>query len=243
MKQSAIILAAGIGTRMRPLTNHCPKPLIQIVHKPIIAWIIDMLLADNIDNIVVNVHYLGDMLETYLKKHYNNNIIISDERNLLLDSGGGIYKALDYIENESLFVINADCIWLNDNLSALQQMQSIWSPHDMDILKLLCSLNQAIGFDGKGNYNLDAQGHILKSSNPYYAFSGIQLLKKSLFTNLPYKEDEPFSIHHIWEQCFANNTIYGVEFEGQWLHIGTPEGVTLAENMIKEKQFIHKIRA
>ena len=235
MIKSCIILAAGLGTRMRPLTDNMCKPMVTIMDKPLIAYVIDMVLQAGCDNIVMNVHYKPDSLVAYIDKYYAGRVIISDEREKLLDSGGGIVKALKDIHNPDFFVVNADCIWHSSH-NALLQLSDMYNPDMMDIVKLLYPAENAIGFDSKNIYAVDANHHIIPHNliphrqNPDYAFTGIQIMKKSLFVG--YKL-ETFSVRQIWDTAFAHHKIFGCLYQGDWLHIGTPDGVIQAQNFFK----------
>lgn len=227
MIKSCVILSAGLGTRMRPLTNHIPKPMIEIGNKPIISHIIDMVLGTGCNNIVVNIHYKPDVIRNYINDRYAGKVIFSDETGMLLDSGGGVAKAISKIKNNIFFVINADCIWCNDDSSALQQVITSYDPDKMDILKLLYPSENAIGFEEDNIYDIK-NGIIVPGSN--YSFTGIQVLKKSLFESYPI---EPFSIREIWKKSFDNGKVYGHVFEGNWLHIGTPDAVEDANSFFR----------
>lgn len=231
--KSCIILSAGLGTRMRPLTDHMPKPMVCVNGRPIIAHIMDMVLAHGVDNIVINIHYKPAALTEYIHTHYAGKVTFSDETDRLLDSGGGIIKALPYIHSDSFFVINADCIWYEHarETTILDGMAEIFDPYKMDIVKCLYPAHKAVGFDEDDIYDLSDVGAIIqKPAKPLYSFTGIQLIKKTVLTGFrPIK----FSVREVWEKAFKQNTIYGHVFKGQWLHIGTPDSVLEAEEYLK----------
>lgn len=223
MTKSALILAAGLGTRMRPLTDDRPKPMVEVCGKPIISYILDMVKRAGCNNIVMNIHYKPEKLLDYTKINHPE-ILISDETDNLLDSGGGIVKALSKIENEDFFVINADCIWLGSN--PLIDMNNFYKKETMDIVKLLFPAQKAIGFDEVNIYSLN-EGHIIREQkSASHSFTGVSLLKKSLFKDY---NVEAFSVRKIWDKVFSEKRIFGIEHNGDWLHIGTPEGVKQAE--------------
>jgi MurNAc alpha-1-phosphate uridylyltransferase len=230
MLKTCIILAAGLGTRMRPLTNDCPKPMVKVLDKPLIAHVIDMCLGAGVDNIIMNFHYKPAPLRDYINAHYADNVTLSDEQDLLLDSGGGVLKALLHTDASEFFVINADCIWHNPTDNALRQLYDVYATGQFNICKLLARPQNAIGFDGKPIYALDETRHIHQTGTLCYEYTGIQILKRSLFDG--YKI-EPFSIRNIWQKEFDNNTIGGTEFSGKWLHIGTPSAVTESEDYLR----------
>lgn len=229
MTMACLILAAGLGTRMRPLTDHMPKPMVPVAGKPIIDYVLKMVKQAHCHPVIMNVHYLPDSLIDYARGKIPD-MIISDEREALLDSGGGIAKVLTSFTQEHFFVINADCIWQSP-INALLQLQKVYNPSKMDILKLLYPSQQAIGFDEKNIYKLDSHGKIIRTDNADYAFTGIQLMNRHLIED--YCKQNPtkniFSIRHLWEQAQQQNRFYGVAFEGDWLHIGTPQSVLDAE--------------
>ncbi len=228
--KSCVILAAGLGTRMRPLTDNIPKPMVTINGKPLIGHVIDMCLEAGVDNIVMNYHYKPESLQEYILNYYSDYVILSDETELLLNSGGGIVKALPFIKGEEFFVINADCIWYNPDYNALIQMQNNYNPDQFDVFKLLANPKMAIGFDEDPIYGLTEKNHILKSNiDLKYGYTGIQILKRPLFNGF---SEKPFSIRHIWDDAFLNNRIGGCNFQGQWLHIGTPQAVLEAEDFL-----------
>ncbi|MEM6602411.1 MAG: nucleotidyltransferase family protein [Pseudomonadota bacterium] len=231
MIKSCVILAAGLGLRMRPLTDHIPKPMVEIAGRPIISYILDMVIGAGCDNIVMNIHYKPEPLREYIAQNYSDKVVFSDETDRLLNSGGGVFKALDYIQNESFFVINADCIW-SSSVNALKQLVDFYDPNTMDILKLLSPAKTAIGFDEKDIYGLSDDNKILRDGKTTQdlSYTGIQILKKSFFQGYSY---EPFSVREIWDKAFEAETIYGCVFQGQWLHIGTPYAVNDAAHFLK----------
>ena len=206
---------------MRPLTDNIPKPMVRIQNKPLIGHVMDMVQAAGCTNIVTNVHYKPEPLLDYLNHSYGGLVSISDETDMLLDSGGGVVKALEYIENDIFYIINADCIWHGEN--ALLQMSRQFNADDMDILKLLSPSQDALGFDEDNIYAIDKNSRIVRNKdNAQYSFTGIQIVKKSLFEGLkPIK----FSIRTIWDKVYQAQKFYGCPYQGQWLHIGTPQAV------------------
>jgi len=211
---------------MRPLTDHIPKPMVEVASKPLIGYVLDMVYQAGVTNIVTNIHYKPALMLDYLETYHKDKVIISDERHELLDSGGGVVQALSHIEEEYFYIINADCIWSGTH-NALLQMSDAFDPDKMDILKLLAPSEAALGFDEKNIYNLDIDGKISKSDFADYSFTGIQIAKKSLFNG---KKAEKFSVREIWNTAKENQRFYGTNYNGKWLHIGTPEAVHLAEN-------------
>lgn len=228
---SAVILSAGLGTRMRPLTDNRPKPMVEILGKPLIAYVIEMLLGAGCTKIVMNIHYKPESLVAYVQTYYKDYVVMSDERDVLLDSGGGIVQALDNFTGEFFYVVNADCIWVSPHKNALLQMAEKFHPDMYDMMKLLCPAGEAIGFDGSNIYNLDSENYILRhQENPAYAFTGLQIMKRSQFLG---EIIQPFSVRKIWDTSFASHRVGGTVFSGKWLHIGTPEAVGQAEDFLQ----------
>ncbi len=232
---TAFIFAAGFGKRMLPMTAHTAKPLVRILGKPIIQYAIDNLSKHRIAKIIANTHHLANQVETYLNNcpHHGMQIIISREEKIL-ETAGGIVKALPLIGTDPFFTINGDIIWLDENSSAISKLRSAWDSKIMDILMLLIPIEKAIGYEGNGDFNIKTDGSIFrnKTSNNY-VYGGIQIIKPSIFKK--YKE-EPFSLRTIYDSYKKeNNTyprIYGVVYDSSWLHIGTIEGLHLAEGFI-----------
>lgn len=233
MLKTCIILAAGLGTRMRPLTNDIPKPMVSVCHKPLIAYVVDMCLNAGVSQIIMNFHYKPEPLKNYIINNYPNNVTLSDEQDLLLDSGGGVLKALSHTDSSEFFVINADCIWHNPNNNALKQLYALYDTnrHRFNICKLLGRPEDAIGFDGQPIYSLDNNDTVHKTGVLTYEYTGIQILKRHLFNDYTVK---PFSIREIWNKELENHAIGGTEFIGKWLHIGTPQAVIQSEEYISK---------
>lgn len=230
MITDCIILAAGLGTRMRPLTNDIPKPMVNVASKPLIAYVLEMCIEAGIENIVMNIHYKPEPLISFISEHYPHKVTFSDETSLLLESGGGIVQALTSVKGNHFFVINADCIWHNLTHNALKQLSEAYNKEKFDVFKLLASSENAIGFDEQPIYALDRNGHILKDNlNKKFSYTGIQILERKLFDTY---NCSPFSIKKIWDKTFSEQRVGGVEFIGKWLHIGTPQGVIDAENFL-----------
>lgn len=199
--------------------------MVEVAGKPLIGHVLDMVINAGCTDIVTNIHYKPAPLLHYLDNQYANKVMISDETDMLLDSGGGVVKALEKINDEIFYIINADCIWSGAE-NALLQMAAYFDPDKMDILKLLAPSQKALGFDENNIYNLSPEGHISKADDAAYSFTGIQIAKKSLFKDF---KPEAFSIREIWNNVKAENRFYGMDYRGKWLHIGTPDAVLLAE--------------
>jgi MurNAc alpha-1-phosphate uridylyltransferase len=229
-----MIMAAGLGTRMRPLTTNLPKPLVEVRGKPLIDHAIDRLVQAGVKLIVVNVHYRADLLKAHLAKRSDVEIRISDETDVLLGTGGGIVKALPYFEGHPFFVHNSDSIWVEGIGRALQRMQALWNPDEMDALLLLASMVTALGFEGLGDFYLDPEGRVARvgelQSSPF-AYPGVQIVHPRIFENAPQGE---FSMNRLWDRSIENGRLFGVRLDGVWMHVGTAEAVKQAEAFLAD---------
>ncbi len=232
----AMILAAGLGTRMRPLTDDRPKPLIEVAGRTLIDRILDRLEAAGIGTVVVNVHYMADMMRSHLARRSNPQIMISDETDALMDSGGGIVKALPHLGTAPFITVNADSLWLEDGSPNLERLIAGWNADTMDALMMLAPLERCSGFDGRGDFLMDADGRLTrrpKDGGAPYAWAGVQLIRPGMFTDAP---EGPFSTNRIWDQAIAARRLMGFEMGGFWMHVGTPEGRDTAERHVQEAE-------
>jgi MurNAc alpha-1-phosphate uridylyltransferase len=230
--ERAMIMAAGFGQRMRPLTNGKPKPLVKVAGKPLIDYGIERLSEAGCELAVVNVHYLPDQIESWASHHASPKIVISDERQELLDTGGGILKALPLLGDAPFFVVNSDSIWIDKGKPALQRLIARWDDARMDCLLLLCHPARTIGYNGRGDFLSDADGRLLgrpKAGETGLAYIGAYLVHPRLFANIRLLK---FSMNLLWDRAIAEGRLYGIEHEGQWLHVGTPDAIPLAERAL-----------
>ena len=230
MIKHAIILAAGLGKRMLPLTNELPKPMIIIRGKPIIRHLIDLLDQIGIEKICVNVHYKSELLSDYLQSIQNKKILISDETNELLDTGGGIKKAFDLLEEDNSFVFNSDILWNDIHAEQLKSMSEKFSAQYMDAFLGLSHINKLEGYSGLGDFCFTDSQNIERynqsNENPY-VYSGVQILKKHLLNSI---SETVFSVNKAWDIAIKSNALYGFKLEHQIMHIGTPEMVERVNN-------------
>jgi N-acetyl-alpha-D-muramate 1-phosphate uridylyltransferase len=236
----AMVMAAGFGQRMQPLTNGKPKPLVLVKGVPLIDYGFMRLSEAGCGTIVVNVHYLADQIEAWAKRHASPRIIISDERRELLDTGGGIVKALPLLGSESFFVVNSDSIWIDEGRPALERLRDVWDEARMDCLLLLCPPERTVGYDGQGDFLKDAAGRIVgrvKSGEKGFAYIGAYLVHPRLFANVRLSK---FSMNLLWDRAIAEKRLFGIEHEGLWLHVGTPEAIPLAERALKESVMLSR---
>lgn len=225
--KSAMILAAGLGTRMRPLTLTTPKPLIMARGKTLLDHALDELPPASIQRAVVNVHYFADAVEAHLAARHDLHISISDERTQLLETGGGVRKALPLL-GDVFAVLNADNIWRANGTAALAQLLPHWNAEKMDALLLLTPRATAIGYSRAGDFELATDGRLARRNGQSapYVYASIQIAKAHMFAALP---DGPVSTNIAWDESLARGRLYGHVFDGIWCDIGTPESLALAQ--------------
>ncbi len=243
----AMLLAAGLGTRMRPLTNARPKPLVEVAGKPLIEYALESLRAAGVKRVVMNVHYLAEQLEEWAKEQAPPpKILISDERAQLLETGGGLKKALSLLgEDAPFFVVNTDSIWLDADTPALERLARAWDDARMDALLLLCPLERAVGHGKGGDFVCvtDAAQRAVKSPCPIRrasdeeraqaaVFTGIYIVHPRLFAHAP--ETSRFSMNVLFDAAIKRNRLHGLWHDAPWLHVGTPEAIAEAEEVIEK---------
>jgi MurNAc alpha-1-phosphate uridylyltransferase len=232
--EKAMVLAAGFGQRMRPLTLTRPKPLIEVAGKPLIGYGFERLTAAKVETAVVNVHYLPDQIEAWAARQATPRIIISDERGEILDTGGGIAKALPLLGEMPFFVINSDSFWVDEGEPALDRLRAAWDDDTMDCLLLLSPIARTVGYDGPGDFIRDAEGRLSRRSvveGAPLVYSGAYLVSPRMFAAAPQGK---FSMNLLWDKAIAAGRLFGIEHRGRWLHVGTPEAIELAEAALRE---------
>lgn len=227
--RKAMVLAAGYGQRMRPLTLTRPKPLVEVAGKALIDYGFDRLRAAGVEEAVVNVHYLPQQIEAWAKRQRSPRITISDETAEILDTGGGVARALPLLGDTPFFVINSDSFWVDDGVPALDRLRAAWDDRAMDCLLLLAPLERTVGYDGKGDFTRDAEGRLARRAtsqgNPL-AYIGAYLVSPRLFAGAP---QGAFSMNVLWDRAIGAGRLFGIEHTGRWLHVGTPDAIGLAE--------------
>lgn len=226
---AAMVMAAGLGTRMRPLTATKPKPMVELNGRPLIDYTLDRLATHSISPIVVNVHYLADVLEQHLENSPIADVIIADERAELLDTGGGALAHLEILGPDRFFILNSDSLWIEDDTDNLAAMLAAWDDDTMDCLMLLASTDNSLGYSGNGDFNIAADGQLLQRAcdeKAAYVHTGCCLIHPRIFAGAP---AGPFSLNLLWDEALAHKRLFGLALRGQWLHIGTPEALTAAE--------------
>lgn len=227
-----MVMAAGLGTRMRPLTDTLPKPLVPVAGKPLIDYVLDKLAAAGVAIAVVNVHHFADQIEKHIAGRRTPNIVISDERPSLLGTGGGVVNALPKLGGGPFFHVNSDTLWLDSVTPNLNRLAQAFDPARMDALLLLAATTNSIGYSGRGDYNMMPDGALRRRKEQEvvpFVFAGVAILSPSLFKDAP-KGD--FSLTSLFDRASEAGRLAGLRLEGLWMHVGTPEAVTAAEAAI-----------
>ncbi len=235
--KNAMVLAAGLGTRLRPITDTMPKPLVTIAGKPMIDYVLDLLEAAGVETAAVNVHHFADRMEAHLAERSRPSIVISDERAALMNSGGGLVKGLKLLPDGPVLVMNADLFWVGekpDSPSNLERLASFFDPETMD-MALLCVRNEdTTGHNGKLDFSLDQQGRLSRykdgMDNPV-VYAGAIALHSRLFAAAP---DDAFNLNIYFDRAIAQNRLFGIVLDGHWLTVGTPEAIGQAEDAIQQ---------
>lgn len=224
-----MVLAAGMGTRMRPLTDSRPKPLVEVCGKPLVDHVLDRMADAGVLTAVVNVHHHADMLEAHLKGRTGPDIVVSDEREHLLDSGGGIRKALPALGSEPFFVMNADTIWIEGMRPNLPALAQAFDPERMDVLLLLAPTAASMGYDGRGDFLMDEAGRLSRRPErdvSPFVYAGAGVLHPRLFDKAP---EGAFSLNRLFDKAAGEKRLFGLRLEGLWMHVGTPQAIAEAE--------------
>lgn len=228
---TAMILAAGLGKRMRPLTASQPKPMVRVAGKPLIDHALDRLVEAGVAKAVVNVHYLADALEAHVLARQTPKVTVSDERALLLETGGGMVKALPQLP-DPFFALNADNIWLDGPKNAFHDLSRRWDPEAMDALLLVVPHARAMNFNGPGDFHMDPMGRLSRRRPGRIApfiYTGIQLVSHRLLRDAP---EGPFGTMMLWERAIAEGRLYGLSFTGLWFEVGTPQMIRPTEEAL-----------
>lgn len=228
---TAMVMAAGMGKRMRPLTATQPKPLVRVAGKPLIDHTLDRLVDAGVSNAVVNVHYLADALEAHLHVRKEPSITISDERETLLETGGGMIKAQHQLP-DPFFCLNSDNIWLDGPRNCFHDLSQRWDPEIMDALLLLVPHARAMNFRGKGDFYMDGAGLVSRRRSGRIApfiYTGIQLVSHRLLRDAP---EGKFSTNILWNRAIEEGRLFGVSFTGQWFEVGTPQAIGPTEEAL-----------
>jgi MurNAc alpha-1-phosphate uridylyltransferase len=227
---TAMIMAAGLGKRMRPLTATRPKPLIEVGGKALLDHVLEKLRAAGVRKVVVNVHYLADALEAHLaSRAHGLDVVISDERDLLLETGGGLVQAAPLIDSDPFLSLNSDNLWVDGPADTLRLLASHWDEAKMDALLLLVPLARALNHKGMGDFHMSRTGRLRRRDRSHVApfvFTGIQMLSKRLLRDAP---EGPFSTNILWDRAIEEGRCFGAVHQGLWFDVGTPQSIRLTE--------------
>jgi len=229
MPKAAIVLAAGLGTRMRPYNGNVPKPLVAIGGKSLIDYALDRLADAGVERAVVNVHYLAEVLEQHLASRTKPQIVISDERGMLLGTGGGIAKALPKLGDAPFFLVNSDTLWVDGVKPNFARLADAFEPAAMDALLLLAPTTGSIGYQGGGDYAMLPDGRLRRRTSGEtvaHVYAGASILSPRLFEGAPAGE---FPLTLLFDRAGERGRLFGLPLEGRWMHVGTPEAVAEAE--------------
>lgn len=234
--KTAMVMAAGLGKRMRPLTATRPKPLVEVAGKPLIDHVFDRLRASGVERAVVNVHYLADALEAHLNNRVAGiDLVVSDERKRLMETGGGIVQARDLIGDAPFLVVNSDNLWVDGPSDAIRMLSAQWDDARMDALLLMVPLARANHHSGQGDFRLAPDGRILGRRQPGklapFVYTGVQILSPRVIADWP---EGPFSTMLFWERAIAAGRAYGLVHQGLWFDVGTPAAVGKTETMLAD---------
>lgn len=232
--RTAMVMAAGLGKRMRPLTATRPKPLVEVAGKALLDHVLDRLRAAGVERVVVNVHYLADSLEAHLRaKPHGLDVAVSDERGLLLETGGGLKKALPQIDCDPFLAVNSDNFWVDGPADTLKLLASHWDGGRMDALLLLVPHARAGNHTGQGDFHMDPAGRLTrrtKSKVAPFVFTGVQILAKRILDGAP---DGAFSTNLLWDRAIEQGRCFGVVHQGLWFDVGTPGAIRATEQALE----------
>jgi MurNAc alpha-1-phosphate uridylyltransferase len=229
-----MVMAAGLGNRMRPVTDTRPKPLVEVAGRALLDHALDRLKEAGIRRAVVNVHYLAGQIETHLAGYQGLEIVISDERDQLLETGGGVLRALPRLGAEFL-VMNSDSLWLERGTRNLSRLIDAWDPVRMDILLLLAPITRTLGYEGRGDFHMASDSRLGRrepGGSAPYVYAGVGIMKAALFAGGEPLPEGPFSLNLLFDRAIAAERLYGLELDGEWLHVGTPAAIRAAEERI-----------
>ena len=233
--ETAMIMAAGLGKRMRPLTATKPKPLIEVAGQSLLDHVLERLRSSGVKKVVVNVHYLADSVEAHLaSRAHGLEIVISDERDLLLETGGGLVKAAPLITSDPFLAVNSDNLWIDGPADTLRLLASQWDDSRMDALLLLVPLARAQGHKGMGDFHMDRSGRLRRRQRSHVApfvYTGVQMLSKRLLRESP---EGPFSTNILWDRAIEEGRCFGAVHHGLWFDVGTPGSIPLTEAALQD---------
>jgi N-acetyl-alpha-D-muramate 1-phosphate uridylyltransferase len=230
----AMVLAAGLGLRMRPLTDQMPKPLVRVAGQPLLDHVLDKLAAAGVSEAVVNVHYLPDQIIAHTAARSRPRVIISDERDQVLGTGGAVVKALPLLGSAPFFHLNADTMWIDGVRPNLTRLAETFDSDRMDILLLMAPTTTSIGYAGRGDYAMLPDGALRKRKEHQvvpFVYAGAAIMSPSLFDGAPAGE---FSLTKMFDRANEQERLFGLRLDGVWMHVGTPDAVEAAEEAFLE---------
>ncbi|TMJ02244.1 MAG: nucleotidyltransferase family protein [Alphaproteobacteria bacterium] len=230
----AMVLAAGLGKRMRPLTDTLPKPLVPVAGKALIDHVLDRLVDAGVVTAVVNVHHMADAIERHLRGRTLPTIAISDERGELLDTGGGVAKALPLLGERPFFHVNSDTIWIEGVTPNFGRLATMFDPPAMEAVVLLAPTATSIGYEGRGDFSMAPDGRLKRRGEREvvpFVYAGAAVLSPALFADAP---KGAFSLNRLFDRAIAAGRLFGLRLEGTWMHVGTPAAIKAAEAAILE---------
>ena len=233
--ENAMVLAAGLGTRLRPITDTMPKPLVPIAGRPMIDYGLDALAEAGVERAVVNVHHFADQMKAHLAGRSEPQIILSDETEQLMNSGGGLAKGLKLLDRGPVLVMNADLFWIGETpgeKTNLQRLCEAFDPDSMDMLMLCVRLEDTTGHNGKKDFSMDGEGRLTRyreeSSNPV-VYAGAIAMMPALLDDAP---DDAFNLNIYFDRAIEKGRLFGLMLEGHWITVGTPDAIGAAEAVI-----------
>jgi N-acetyl-alpha-D-muramate 1-phosphate uridylyltransferase len=232
--RKAMVLAAGLGVRMRPLTDHMPKPLVSVAGQPLLDHVLDKLASAGVTEAVVNVHYLPDQIIEHVKARSRPRVIISDERDQVLGTGGALVKALPLLGDAPFFHVNADTMWIDGVRPNLARLAETFDPARMDILLLMAPTTTSIGYGGRGDYGMLPDGALRKRREHQvvpFVYAGAAIMSPSLFADTP---AGAFSLTRMFDRANEQERLFGLRLDGVWMHVGTPDAIAAAEEAFLE---------
>ena len=233
MPKTAMVLAAGFGKRMSPLTDRMPKPLVRVAGKALLDHVLDRLAEAGVERAVVNVHHFAEQMIDHVESRAQPRIAISDERGLLLDTGGAVVKALPELGEAPFFLLNADTVWIDGVKPNLARLAEAFDPRTMDALLLLAPTAGSVGYAGRGDFSMAADGRLRRRGEREVApfvYAGAAIFAPALFAGSP---PGAFSLTVLFDRAAAAGRLYGLRLEGLWMHVGTPEAIAAAETAIE----------
>jgi len=232
----AFVLAAGLGKRMRPLTDTMPKPMVPLAGRPLVDHTLDRLEASGIKRVILNVHYMADVLEAHISARTRTRrgpfVLISNERDEVLETGGGVAKALRLIGERPFLICNSDTTWVEKDASNIARLIHAWDAHRMDCLLLLAEKDRSLGYEGDGDFHMAADGKLNRrgegEASPH-VFAGVSIAHPRMFANCP---EGAFSLNVLWDRAIAAGRLHGMVLDGWWMHVGSPSALADAERFI-----------